>query len=45
MQTMAPGSEHRLQILGDVPCVAAVSEHGVSFVTPWLRRLLQPLKR
>jgi anti-sigma factor ChrR (cupin superfamily) len=41
MQTMAPGSEHRLHILGDVPCVAAVSEHGVSFIAPWLRRLLR----
>lgn len=41
LQTMAPGSEHRLHILGHVPCVAAVSEHGVSFVTPWLRRLLR----
>ncbi len=44
-QTMAPGSEHRLHILGDVPCVAAVSEHGLSFVAPWLGRVLRPFRR
>lgn len=44
-QTMAAGSEHRLHILGDVRCMAAVSERGVSFVAPWLERLLRPLLR
>ena len=31
MQTMSEHSEHELRILGDVPCVAAVTEHGVDF--------------
>jgi anti-sigma factor ChrR (cupin superfamily) len=44
-QRMAPGSEHALHILGDVPCVAAVSEQGVSFVAPWLGRLLGSWRR
>lgn len=38
-QSMAPGSEHALHILGDAPCVAAVSEQGVSFAAPWLKGL------
>lgn len=44
-QCMAPGSQHRLHILGSVPCVAAVSEQGVSFVAPWLGRLLGAWQR
>jgi anti-sigma factor ChrR (cupin superfamily) len=44
-QTMRPSSDHRLRILGDVPCVAAVSERGVSFVAPWLDRLTRPFRR
>ncbi len=31
MQTTSEHSEHELRILGDVPCVAAVTEHGVDF--------------
>jgi hypothetical protein len=37
-QTMTGGSEHELNILGDMPCVAAVTEHGISFAGPLLRR-------
>ena len=43
-QTMAAGSEHELNILGNVPCVAAVTEHGISFITPWLRRARRLLR-
>ena len=39
-QLMLPGSTHSLFILGDKPCVAAVSEHGISFIAPWIERLL-----
>ena len=44
-QRMAPGSQHALNILGEVPCVAAVSEQGVSFVAPWLGRLINSWRR
>lgn len=44
-QVMAPGSEHRLQILPDARCVAAVSERGVSFLAPWLAHLSAVLSR
>jgi anti-sigma factor ChrR (cupin superfamily) len=44
-QRMAPGSEHALHILGDAPCVAAVSEQGISFVAPWLGRLFDSWRR
>lgn len=37
LQSMPPGSEHELCILGDSPCIAAVSEHGVDFTGPILR--------
>lgn len=37
VQTMSPGSEHELEIVGTVPCVAAVSETGIDFVWPWRR--------
>ncbi len=42
-QTMTEHSLHELNILGDVPCVAAVSEHGVDFgvlglLGTWLKR-------
>jgi anti-sigma factor ChrR (cupin superfamily) len=39
-QLMLPGSTHSLFILGDKPCVAAVSERGISFIAPWIDRLL-----
>jgi len=39
-QLMLPGSTHSLFILGDKPCIAAVSERGISFIAPWLDRLL-----
>lgn len=37
MQSMPADSEHELCILGTLPCVAAVSEHGVEFTGPLLR--------
>jgi hypothetical protein len=43
-QTMAEGSEHELYILGNLPCVAAVTEHGISFISPWLRRASRLLR-
>lgn len=42
-QSMADGSEHTLYILGDAPCVAAVTEHGISFARPLLRRFVGKL--
>jgi hypothetical protein len=39
-QLMLPGSTHSLFILGDKPCIAAVSERGISFIAPWIDRLL-----
>jgi len=36
-QSMIEGSEHELRIIGSVPCVAAVSEHGIAFTGPLLR--------
>jgi quercetin dioxygenase-like cupin family protein len=44
-QTMADGSEHELYILGSAPCVAAVTEHGISFAGPLLRRWAGKLSR
>ena len=37
LQSMPTNSEHELCILGELPCVAAVSEHGVEFTGPVLR--------
>lgn len=36
-QATEAGREHELRILGASPCVAAVSEHGIAFRSPWLR--------
>ncbi len=41
-QTMPPGSEHQLHILGTTPCVAAIVERGIDFTGPvlrWVNRL------
>lgn len=43
LQDMSPGSEHELRIVSELPCVAAVSETGVDFVRPWLRRVARKL--
>ncbi len=35
-QVLLAGSEHELRIIGDAPCVTAVSERGIAFTSPWL---------
>jgi anti-sigma factor ChrR (cupin superfamily) len=45
LQHMVAGSEHQLRILGSVPCVAAVAEHGIDFSGPWLRWVSKLLLR